>query len=110
MFLPKCVHIHILNFFCFFFLMIRRPPRSTLFPYTTLFRAPTAQLFEAVRDRLGWKQPGFYETLQRAERAARDPALDDAAALQVVQALEQYAELLQLKPRNPEEQRGWRNK
>src|SRR5260370_25956255 len=24
-----------------FFLMIRRPPRSTLFPYTTLFRAPT---------------------------------------------------------------------
>src|ERR1051326_1852512 len=25
---------------CFFFLMIRRPPRSTLFPYTTLFRSP----------------------------------------------------------------------
>src|SRR2546427_6319681 len=27
-------------FFSFFFLMIRRPPRSTLFPYTTLFRSP----------------------------------------------------------------------
>src|SRR2546426_12085230 len=26
----------------FFFLMIRRPPRSTLFPYTTLFRSPAA--------------------------------------------------------------------
>src|SRR5260370_22726191 len=26
-------------YFCFFFLMIRRPPRSTLFPYTTLFRS-----------------------------------------------------------------------
>src|SRR6266571_6394027 len=26
----------------FFFLMIRRPPRSTLFPYTTLFRSGTA--------------------------------------------------------------------
>src|SRR2546430_7851113 len=26
--------------FIFFFLMIRRPPRSTLFPYTTLFRSP----------------------------------------------------------------------
>src|SRR6266700_7174751 len=26
--------------FVFFFLMIRRPPRSTLFPYTTLFRSP----------------------------------------------------------------------
>src|SRR3712207_6851980 len=27
--------------FVFFFLMIRRPPRSTLFPYTTLFRSKT---------------------------------------------------------------------
>src|SRR5205814_8432009 len=26
--------------YLFFFLMIRRPPRSTLFPYTTLFRSP----------------------------------------------------------------------
>src|SRR3989440_9511495 len=28
-----------LSVFLFFFLMIRRPPRSTLFPYTTLFRS-----------------------------------------------------------------------
>src|SRR2546422_6337489 len=28
-----------LGLVCFFFLMIRRPPRSTLFPYTTLFRS-----------------------------------------------------------------------
>src|SRR6266496_6224254 len=28
-----------LLFFSFFFLMIRRPPRSSLFPYTTLFRS-----------------------------------------------------------------------
>src|SRR3712207_8993673 len=27
----------------FFFLMIRRPPRSTLFPYATLFRSPPAR-------------------------------------------------------------------
>src|SRR3712207_2336414 len=27
---------------CCFFLMIRRPPRSTLFPYTTLFRSAQA--------------------------------------------------------------------
>src|SRR2546430_17722362 len=33
--------------FVFFFLMIRRPPRSTLFPYTTLFRSPV--LTDAVR-------------------------------------------------------------
>src|SRR5439155_15266433 len=31
--------IHIITLFYFFFLMIRRPPRSTLFPYTTLFRS-----------------------------------------------------------------------
>src|SRR2546429_6486343 len=30
------ISIHV---FFFFFLMIRRPPRSTLFPYTTLFRS-----------------------------------------------------------------------
>src|SRR3712207_7143370 len=28
----------------FFFLMIRRPPRSTLFPYTTLFRSQTPKV------------------------------------------------------------------
>src|SRR2546426_6967029 len=28
-----------LSYLSFFFLMIRRPPRSTLFPYTTLFRS-----------------------------------------------------------------------
>src|ERR1039457_2295724 len=33
----RCAHCTLL-FFLFFFLMIRRPPRSTLFPYTTLFR------------------------------------------------------------------------
>src|SRR3712207_7439296 len=36
----------------FFFLMIRRPPRSTLFPYTTLFRSPVVDRVEA---------PGFRE-------------------------------------------------
>src|SRR5947199_10766343 len=33
------LHSIYLLFFLFFFLMIRRPPRSTLFPYTTLFRS-----------------------------------------------------------------------
>src|SRR2546429_9345187 len=35
----KWMNIIVINFL-FFFLMIRRPPRSTLFPYTTLFRSP----------------------------------------------------------------------
>src|SRR5215204_4578273 len=33
------MHIYCFLSFFFFFLMIRRPPRSTLFPYTTLFRS-----------------------------------------------------------------------
>src|SRR2546430_12921449 len=38
-------HVHpATRIYFFFFLMIRRPPRSTLFPYTTLFRSgPLAQ-------------------------------------------------------------------
>src|SRR3712207_8224920 len=34
----------------FFFLMIRRPPRSTLFPYTTLFRSYSSTSSVAVSD------------------------------------------------------------
>src|SRR5947208_15418680 len=37
-----CGVYEILLFCTFFFLMIRRPPRSTLFPYTTLFRSTFA--------------------------------------------------------------------
>src|SRR3712207_1354275 len=55
----------------FFFLMIRRPPRSTLFPYTTLFRSSGVRFFEQAhikdvvaylrlvanpRDELAWKR------------------------------------------------------
>src|SRR5258708_36895774 len=49
--------------------MIRRPPRSTLFPYTTLFRSPPAQSFQTNYGRLGmcdyllqrrlWGEVGF---------------------------------------------------
>src|SRR3712207_7426264 len=37
----------------FFFLMIRRPPRSTLFPYTTLFRS-----VEGERLQIEWREHG----------------------------------------------------
>src|SRR6266571_4221854 len=37
--LVLCCRRIIYSCLCFFFLMIRRPPRSTLFPYTTLFRS-----------------------------------------------------------------------
>src|SRR3712207_6901133 len=42
-----------------FFLMIRRPPRSTLFPYTTLFRSQVSQTLQTIDvapigGRAGW--------------------------------------------------------
>src|SRR5256885_9639731 len=37
--LPLSYYNNVNSFIFFFFLMIRRPPRSTLFPYTTLFRS-----------------------------------------------------------------------
>src|SRR5574340_1430506 len=40
--------VRLFLFRVFFFLMIRRPPRSTLFPYTTLFRStPRSRALEA---------------------------------------------------------------
>src|SRR3712207_8867006 len=39
------------TYMCLFFLMIRRPPRSTLFPYTTLFRSRAALDAHEVRRR-----------------------------------------------------------
>src|SRR2546430_13893396 len=51
-----CSSFHVIHFF--FFLMIRRPPRSTLFPYTTLFRS-----------RLG----GFAYSPQEGTRAVQYP-------------------------------------
>src|SRR2546422_2256285 len=38
--------------------MIRRPPRSTLFPYTTLFRSHTLEVAEAMCDRVAILQHG----------------------------------------------------
>src|SRR3712207_8891589 len=51
----------------FFFLMIRRPPRSTLFPYTTLFRSPAlGGADEALR---GHHDPGAATPLDRLDAA-----------------------------------------
>src|SRR5258706_9424859 len=51
----------------FFFLMIRRPPRSTLFPYTTLFRSRYAHLIARCREAnvALYDDAGVAEHLQR---------------------------------------------
>src|SRR6266487_332434 len=53
---------------CFFFLMIRRPPRSTLFPYTTLFRSHAIDLDHAGPGELA-------SPPQQVNTVARQPAL-----------------------------------
>src|SRR2546422_1772024 len=44
--------------------MIRRPPRSTLFPYTTLFRSPSRQLGrrDHCPDRRGQRAAGLFQS------------------------------------------------
>src|SRR6267378_1654681 len=54
-----------LIFFVFFFLMIRRPPRSTLFPYTTLFRSQPRT--GRVRPRASGWSPGPLAPALRSE-------------------------------------------
>src|SRR5256885_2613105 len=61
--------LSILCLLCFFFLMIRRPPRSTLFPYTTLFRSD-------------WREiPCRHRRHQPAARHAHDVSRDDRYSL-----------------------------
>src|SRR3978361_2421763 len=61
--------VSVFIFFCscyvfFFFLMIRRPPRSTLFPYTTLFRSKFAFTHIWFADDIFGLKPGW---LSRSE-------------------------------------------
>jgi hypothetical protein len=70
--------------------------------------APTIsnlQLDAAVRERLGWRQPGLMDTLQRAEKGARANVISGQEALAIVQALEHYEVLFGLKTRPNEEKR-----
>src|SRR3712207_7293302 len=72
-----------------FFLMIRRPPRSTLFPYTTLFRSEaTARTVEAIR--------GIGATVDRSSEIASAIAAaveqQGAAAREVARAAQRSEE------------------
>src|SRR5690242_20765155 len=57
----------------FFFLMIRRPPRSTLFPYTTLFRSPSDAESPTINYRMAdllFENKDFGEAAKQYERTA----------------------------------------
>src|SRR5687768_17715898 len=73
-------------FYIFFFLMIRRPPRSTLFPYTTLFRSEIrTRRVQHPDARITLRTVGLGDSRLTAEdrleadavgRIATDPAVD----------------------------------
>ena len=88
----------------------RRPARRRFAWLTTVFARSSPggwpwppsisnmQLDAAVRERLGWKQPGLFDTLQRAEKGSRTRAISPARTrLKIVQALEHYELLFGLK-------------
>src|SRR2546426_191183 len=76
----SCYSLSLRSLFLFFFLMIRRPPRSTLFPYTTLFRSIVASFpCEAIR------RPGAGSSsspgCQAVARATTSRAISSSEAL-----------------------------
>src|SRR4051794_41556788 len=62
--------------------MIRRPPRSTLFPYTTLFRSPEVELVRpgAQPVVLGKRRALLREARRRGENAGHPPAFAAGSA------------------------------
>src|SRR5258708_24372293 len=51
--------------------MIRRPPRSTLFPYTTLFRSPIARFLNTSAEALDFIQTTRFDTTEVEQFARR---------------------------------------
>src|SRR3712207_7166048 len=80
------------KFYFFFFLMIRRPPRSTLFPYTTLFRS--SQVLTPLRDLFAATFFVFFGlTTDSSELITMLPAALALAAITIVRSEEHTSEL-----------------
>src|ERR1022692_1341563 len=91
--------------FCFF-LMIRRPPRSTLFPYTTLFRSGVAP---AVDDPIGHNRRADGEEARSEEHTSelQSPCnLVCRLLLEKKKRLERIRSRRRASPRTPRGQRG----
>src|SRR3989441_6096497 len=74
----------------FFFLMIRRPPRSTLFPYTTLFRSmPEAQRLEVI-EYVKSLNRGFWE--RREIKTVAVPAAPPVTPERLIRGKQLYAD------------------
>src|SRR3712207_8395279 len=83
----------------FFFLMIRRPPRSTLFPYTTLFRSnmqnPRLIWERVVTDVLGSGSAVVTATYRIPHRTPRGEPHELAGAMTLVFRSEEHTSELQ---------------
>src|SRR3712207_7579550 len=79
----------------FFFLMIRRPPRSTLFPYTTLFRSRVSRGRRRARRR--WPRRGLARACPKPGCQMRwcSVAKRAAAALELAPRSEEHTSELQ---------------
>src|SRR2546425_3581500 len=73
--------------------MIRRPPRSTLFPYTTLFRSPSADSQAAAAEEAPEPEEAAEEEAPEPEEAAAAAAA--AAAVAAVARSEEHTSELQ---------------
>src|SRR3712207_7650309 len=80
----------------FFFLMIRRPPRSTLFPYTTLFRSPQAtDVVAASRTNGACVPAGKAAAIGAVERAASLAKVGTSSGVAFVIRSEEHTSELQ---------------
>src|SRR5256885_1586234 len=76
--LDTCKYCRVIILSFFFFLMIRRPPRSTLFPYTTLFRSPVGRRHGVEFARAPWGHDGVDEDADRLDSAVGRRSAPDA--------------------------------
>src|SRR2546422_7030683 len=67
----------------FFFLMIRRPPRSTLFPYTTLFRSHMGELRPGLGEGL-FRESALRHVQNRADERSEEHTSELQSRLHLV--------------------------
>src|SRR3712207_7812009 len=79
----------------FFFLMIRRPPRSTLFPYTTLFRSLRPHADRALAEALHLEAEGVVEAGAEVLDRDRVGELDELGVVEVLLRSEEHTSELQ---------------